>query len=82
MRGTPGEITITLESEERRYSYEQLGVGYGSSDQEIVDALTPMLEEDVGMNLADEYRNGSWTIKKVDSSQNTFVFPKSTAGVK
>lgn len=82
MRETPGEITVTLESEERKFPYDQLGVGYASNDQEILDALTPMLEEDVGINLADEHRSGNWTIKRVDSSQNIYVFPKSTAGVK
>ncbi len=76
----PGEIIITLESEERRYTYEQLGVGYDSSDDAIVAAVGPMLTEDVGMNLESEFRNGGWTIKKVDSSQNTYIFPKSTAG--
>lgn len=82
MTDVPGEITVTLESEERKFPYDQLGVGYASSDQEILDALTPMLEEDVGINLSDEHANGSWTIKRVDSSQNIYVFPKSTAGVK
>ncbi len=75
-----GEITVTLESEERKYPYDTLGVGYSSSDQEIIDALDPMLEEDVGMHIADEFSRGNWTLKRVDSSQNIYVFPKSTAG--
>jgi len=76
-----GEITITLESEERKYSYDQLGVDYNSSDREIIDALDSMLLEDVGINIADEFDNGNWSIKKVDSSHNIYVFPKSTAGL-
>ena len=80
MVNTPGEITVTLESEERKYPYDQLGVGYASTDQEIMAALDPMLLEDVGMNIAQEFSRGNWTIKRVDSSQNIYVFPKSTAG--
>jgi len=75
-----GEITVTLESEDRKFAYDQLSVGYGSTDQEIVDALTPVLEEDVGINLANEFDSGSWSIKRADSSQNIYVYPKSTAG--
>lgn len=82
MRATPGEITVTLESEERKYPYDQLGVGYASTDQEIIDALDPMISEDVGVEIADEFSRGNWTLKRVDSSQNIYVFPKSTAGVR
>lgn len=77
----PGEITITLESEERKFGYEAMGIGYNSSDQEIIDALSPMIEEDVGLDLASEFSNGNWTLKRIDSSQNIYVFPKSTAGM-
>lgn len=80
MTETPGEITVTLESEERKYPYDQLGVGYASTDQEIIDALDPMISEDVGVEIGDEFARGNWTIKRVDSSQNIYVFPKSTAG--
>lgn len=75
-----GEITITLESEERKYPYEQLGLTYESSDSDIISALSSMLKEDVGIDLGQEYDDGEWTIKRVDSSQNIYIFPKSTAG--
>lgn len=80
MVNTPGEIIITLESEERHYPYETLGVGYESTDNEIVGAVSPMLSEDVGIEIDDEFRSGNWTVKRVESSQNIYIFPKSTAG--
>ena len=61
-----GEITITLESEERKYQYEQLEVGFDSADNEIIDAISPMLEEDTGMNLKEEFESGNWMIKRID----------------
>ncbi len=75
-----GEITITLESEERKIQYEGLEINFDSTDSEIVEALSPMLEEDVGINLKEEFDNGNWMIKKIDDSENIYIFPKSTAG--
>jgi len=78
---TPGEIIVTLASEDRRYSYDNLSVGYNSTDEEILDALGPVLLEETGFDIRDELRNGDFTIKRADNSQSIYVFPKSTAGV-
>jgi len=75
-----GEITITLESDERRYAYDDLSVTFSSSDQEIIDALHPTLLEDVGLNLKEAFEDGAWMVKRVEATHNTFIFPKSTAG--
>lgn len=77
---TPGEIIVTLASDEKHYPYDRLSVGYGSTDTEILDALAPVLLEEEGFDIRTEQRDGYFTIKRVDSSQNIFVFPKSTAG--
>lgn len=76
-----GEIIVTLESEERHYSYESLGVEYDSEDEAIVTAVSPNVLEDVGVNLLEEFESGNWTVKKVESSNNSYIFPKSTAGI-
>jgi len=80
MTETQGEIIITLESEERHYSYDQLGLTFDSASSEVISSLSSMLEEDLGFNLNEEYEDGNWSVKKVDSSGNTYIFPKSTAG--
>lgn len=78
---TPGEIIVTLASEDKKYPYDRLSVGYGSTDEEILDALGPVLLEEEGFDIRNELRNGAFTIKRADNSQNIYVFPKSTAGV-
>ncbi len=80
VRRTPGEVIVTLSSTEKHYAYDQLSVGYDSTDKEILDALKPVLLEDEGFNIEEEQEDGYFTIKRVDSSQNIYVFPKSTAG--
>ena len=75
-----GQITITLESDERNYSYETMGLTYESTDQEIIAALSPVVAEDVGIDMSDQYEDGYWTLKRIESTQNIYVVPKSTAG--
>ena len=78
---TTGEIIVTLASDEKHYPYDRLSVEFNSSDEEILDALAPVLLEEEGFDIRDEQRDGYFTIKRVESSQNIFVFPKSTAGI-
>ena len=71
-----GEIIVTLASDEKHYDYERLSVNFESSDDEIISAINPILEEEEGTSLD----SNDCTLKRVDSSQNIYVFPKSTAG--
>ena len=75
-----GQITITLENDERNYSYDTMGLTYESTDQEIISALAPVVAEDVGIDMSDQYEDGYWTLKRIESTKNIYVFPKSTAG--
>ena len=75
-----GEIIVTLASKELKYSYEQLGVTFDSSDSEILDALQPVVLEEEGFDVKEEQDEGAYTLKRVDSSKNIYLFPKSTAG--
>ena len=76
-----GEIIVTLTSTEKHVNYDDLSVGFDSTDQQILDALQPVLLEEDGFDLKEEQDEGMYTIKRVDSSKNIYVFPKSTAGV-
>ncbi len=82
MEETPvtGEIIVTLASTERHLSYNQLGVTFESTDQEILDALAPVLLESDGFDIKEEQEEGYFTLKRVESSHNIFCFPKSVAG--
>lgn len=75
-----GEIIVTLESTERHLQYDALGVSYNSSDEEIMNAISPLILEEFGINLQEEGEEGLYTLKRVESSKNIFCFPKSTAG--
>lgn len=75
------EVIVTLASEDKHFDFDRLSIGYDSTDQEILDALAPVLMEEEGFDIREEQRDGYFTIKRSDSSQNIYVFPKSTAGV-
>ena len=76
-----GKIIITLESTDKSYDFEPLSVSFESTDEEIIEALSPILEEEEGFNLKEEYEDGNYTIKRADNSKNLYIFTKSTAGV-
>lgn len=80
MDDVAGEITVTINSTDKKYSNDVIGVTVNSTDEEIVDALTPILEEDEGFNLREEFDQAAYTIKRMDNSNNIYIFPKSTAG--
>lgn len=75
-----GEITVVLESDERKYQYDTLGLSFTSTDAEIMDALAPVITEDTGVDMKEQFEDGYWTIKRTDATNNIYVFPKSTAG--
>ncbi len=72
-----GRIVVTLESEEKEYAYNTLGVTFESSDQEILEAVAPVVEEETGVDILED---GLYTVKKVESSHNAYLFAKSPAG--
>ena len=71
-----GEIIVTLENAEQRYGYEDYGISFESTSQEIIDAVKGSILEEFGINI-DE---GNFKVNKVESSGNTFIFPASVAG--
>lgn len=77
--GATGKITVILEGEDRTFDYNALGVAYDSPDEDIIDALTPIFQEE-GIDLKSEWQDGGYMIKRSDNSQNIHLYPKSTAG--
>ena len=76
-----GEIIITLQSDERHFQYDQLGLSFDSTDQEVLDAVAPVILEETGLNIKEEGDNGElYTVKSQEASQNKYLFPKSVAG--
>lgn len=75
-----GEVIVTLSDRELHFGYDQLSVNFNSTESEIIDALQPILLEEEGFDITENQDDGLYTIKKVEQSQNVYVFPKSTAG--
>jgi len=73
-----GEIIVTLANEEKHFDYDRFNLSFDSSDREILDAIAPVLLEDEGFDINDA--DETFTVKRVQDSQNIYVFPKSTAG--
>lgn len=76
------ELIATIESDEKRYDDEQLqelGIDYNSTEEEILEAMTPVLEEETGFDIME---NGVslYAVKKIESTNNIFLMPKSPAG--
>lgn len=74
------EIIITLENEEKHYDFERLSVDFNSSDSEILSAVSPVVLEETGFDMDENNEDNYFTVKRVDSSQNIYLFPKSVAG--
>lgn len=74
------EVIVTLESDEKHFTFDALGITFDSTPDEILDAVQKPILEQFGINLKerDEY---IFTVKKISSSQNIFIFPKSPAGL-
>ena len=79
-RRRTGEIVVILNSKEKKYQYADLSVSFESSDEDILNAVAPLLLEQEGFNIREEQEDESYTLKRVEDSQSIFLFPKSTAG--
>lgn len=69
------DVIITLASRVVGYSYDQLGITFESDEDEVIDALAPVVEEQEGVDI----RSG-FTVKYLNDDEQISVFPKSTAG--
>lgn len=75
-----GEIVVTLASTDKHYPYDRLSITFDSTDQEILDALAPVLLEEEGFDIHEEQEEGYYTFKRYEDSKMIYIFPKSTAG--
>lgn len=74
-----GEIIVIIESEEKHLNFEDFDVTFDSTAEEILEAVSPAILEEYGVNLQESEEN-LYTVKKVESSGNIFLYPKSPAG--
>jgi hypothetical protein len=75
-----GEIIVTLESDEKHFPFADFSVTFDSTPDEILEAVAPAILEQFGVNIKEDQGEYIYTVKKVESSGNVYVFPKSPAG--
>lgn len=73
-----GQIIVTLESNEMNFDYDQLGVTFDSPADEILEAVQPAVLEETGINILEDEL---YTVRKAENSRNSYLFPKSPAGL-
>jgi hypothetical protein len=80
MTDQTGIINLLLESQSYDFQYADFGLTPESSQEEVVQALQANVLENYGFNLEQAIQDGSYIMKRAENSNNTYFFPKSTAG--
>ena len=72
-------VIVTVEGDDTILDYDLLGLNFDSSEQEVLEALRPVVRERHGVDLND---GNGWLFKtrKATSSQNIYVIPNAIAG--
>lgn len=71
------KIFITIEGEEVQLDQETVGISFDDSEEEIMDKVAPIVEESHNIDISDLYK-----VRKMTNSENIFIIPNSTAGIK
>jgi hypothetical protein len=72
---TRERLFVTIEGQDWQRSLEELNLTFDSSEQEIMDAIVPLIQEEFNTDIRDLYK-----IRKATNNQNIFIIPNSTAG--
>ena len=74
-----GNVVVVVESEEKTFTYDELGINFESSSEEILKAVQPAILEATGVNIEEDDEE-IYAVKKIDTSKKIYIFPKSGAG--
>ena len=77
---TNGKIVVVLEGQERELNFSDYNVTFDSTDSEILEAISPRILEETGINLQESEDESYYTVKKMENTGNVMIFPKSTMG--
>jgi hypothetical protein len=75
-----GRVVVTLDGREISVDMERLGVTINSTDRQIIDAIRPIIREEQGASLDDEYGEVSFAVRKALNTNTAYVYPKPVAG--
>ena len=74
------EVIVTLEGRDTHLGMERLGLTMNSTQDEILDIVSPIIGEEHGVSLKDEYGEISYMVQKATNSNTIYVIPKTPAG--
>ncbi|HRZ18589.1 MAG TPA: hypothetical protein P5136_00905 [Methanofastidiosum sp.] len=69
-------IFVTVEGQDYQRSLSELGLSFDATEREIMDQITPVINEEFGVNIRNHYK-----IRKAVSNRNIYVIPSSVAGI-
>jgi hypothetical protein len=80
MENVTDKIIVAISGEDEFLNYSDFGLTFDSAEEDVLNAIHPMLLEKHGSNIKDV--NGSWLYKtrKAVTNRNIYVIPNSTAG--
>lgn len=72
-------LIIAVEGQDHHLPFADLGLSFGSSSEEILGAVRPLIREGFGVDIMD---GGEWLFKvqKAVNNRNMYIIPNSTAG--
>jgi len=73
-------IIISAAGDDLIVPYEDYGLDFDSSNEEILNALQPMIQETLNVNLRDDRGDWLYKTRKATESRNIHLIPNSTAG--
>jgi len=70
------KIFVTIDGRDWQKDLSEIGLTFDSSEDEIMEKLSPIIQEEFNQNISDSYK-----IRKAVNSQNIYAIPASVAGV-
>ena len=76
------KIIVCVEGNDWITDYADYGLTFDSSDNEILTRLSSAITERFGVNINDDESGWLYKTRKALDSQNIYVIPNSTAGLR
>lgn len=73
-------VRVTLDGRDIPIEMARLGLTMDSSERDIIAAVKPIIREEQGADLDDEYGEVAYAVRKALNSGVIYVYPKPVAG--
>lgn len=69
------KVFVTIAGQDWQKDLETVGLTFDSSEQDIMNAIAPVIQEEFNQDIRDLYK-----IRKATNNQNIYIIPSSVAG--